>query len=613
MEVYAVSNSFSEGKEDEPFKYSTLEQPRHIRLLQVSSDETSNRLLCKFTHTSLDNLTFRYLAFSYCWGDPTPTDKVWCSEHRYLNINSSAAAMLRCIVRGKGTEHVWIDALCIDQSNLVEKGQQVRLMRDIYQSATRVNAWVGNSSADSSLAMAFADTLFNTIQKICSLGQTITMATLTESPYCAFPSPNWAALVTFLQRPWFRRAWVVQEVVVASQTTIICGDWTLAWDVLASSITLILGSGLVPLLSIFPESEIGIQSTGSSNLGIIAGIRYLRKLEMPVRLQYCLLTCRQFKATDSRDMVFAMLGMASDASDAGLDPNYRLTAQSVFTDSTRHLLTRDKSLDILHAAGTGFPRFLADLPSWVPDWSAMPSTTILGHVADASGYCAAGGSGVKIQSDSSSRSVTLEGTLIDILKEVCSQRPPQTFTLDPLEMKPSCANLLGWYEGNARLVSSLQPYPSGEHWEEAFWRTLIANLSHVGKPGAPAPPVYYHYYQSLLTILRSFVKNGGPDPFEDVAMETIQKAQIYNSSVSRVSTHRLFITGRGYIGLGPPGMSANDVICIIHGAVTPFLIRAEVSEKDTEQTYTLVGECYVHGLMNGEGLKLSEPQDIVLS
>ena len=607
-----MSNILSEEKEDEPFEYSTLGEPRHIRLLQVSSDETSNRLLCNFTHASLDNLTFRYLAFSYCWGDPTPTDKVWCSEHRYLNINSSAAAMLRCIIRGKGTGHMWIDALCIDQSKLEEKGQQVRLMRDIYSSATRVNAWVGNPSADSSLAMAFAGTLHSTIRNIYSLGQAVTMATLTQSPYCAFPSPNWAALNTFLQRPWFHRAWVVQEVVVASQTTIICGDRSLAWDVLASSITLILGNGLVTLLSVVPEGETGIQHTGSSNLGIMANIRHLRKLEMPVKLHYYLLSCRQFRATDPRDMVFAMLGMASDASDAELDPNYRLAAQDVFTSSTRHLLTRDRSLDILHAAGTGFPRLLADLPSWVPDWSAMPNTTILGHVAHASGYRAAGASGVKVQSDPSSRSVTLEGILIDNLKEVCSRRPLQAFNLDPLEMKTSFANLLGWYEYNARLVSSLQPYPTCEHWEEAFWRTLIANLSHAGKPGAPAPLEYYDYYRSLLTCLRSFVNNEGPDPFEDVTMETIQNSEIYNSSVSRVSYHRLFVTRRGYIGLGPPGMSANDVVCIIYGAVTLFLIRGEMSEKDTEQTYTLVGECYVHGLMNGEGLKLSEPQDIVL-
>jgi hypothetical protein len=82
----------------------------------------------------------------------------------------------------------------------------------------------------------------------------------------------------------------------------------------------------------------------------------------------------------------------------------------------------------------------------------------------------------------------------------------------------------------------------------------------------------------------------------------------------------LFTTVNGYAGLGPKGLKKGDRICLILGAATPFIIREnELADKMGVEDkaygdimFVLVGECYIHGLMKGEGMPMGEVQDIVL-
>jgi hypothetical protein len=98
---------------DRPFMYPELKAPRHIRLLQVSGEQQSNRMLGKFTIVVLDRLPVTYKAVSYSWGYPQATEDVWFSRHEYLKFNPAAASMLRSVVASQDSSYLWIDALCI--------------------------------------------------------------------------------------------------------------------------------------------------------------------------------------------------------------------------------------------------------------------------------------------------------------------------------------------------------------------------------------------------------------------------------------------------------------------------------------------------------------------
>jgi hypothetical protein len=62
------------------------------------------------------------------------------------------------------------------------------------------------------------------------------------------------------------------------------------------------------------------------------------------------------------------------------------------------------------------------------------------------------------------------------------------------------------------------------------------------------------------------------------------------------------------VAIAPPGMKEGDMVCLFMGAQVPFILRpllaSGVEGSGKEQSYALVGECYVHGMMDGEGLRL---------
>ena len=102
--------------------------------------------------------------------------------------------------------------------------------------------------------------------------------------------------------------------------------------------------------------------------------------------------------------------------------------------------------------------------------------------------------------------------------------------------------------------------------------------------------------------------------------EDIVRHRLFEESLLQVGNRVLFTTANGYAGLGPQGLKKGDIICIILGAATPFIIReSERMERAGNEhmvhgdgIFVLIGECYIHGLMGGEGMTMGEVHDIVL-
>jgi hypothetical protein len=78
---------------------------------------------------------------------------------------------------------------------------------------------------------------------------------------------------------------------------------------------------------------------------------------------------------------------------------------------------------------------------------------------------------------------------------------------------------------------------------------------------------------------------------------------------SVLNRKRFFVSDRGYIGWGPEAMMPGDTITVLNSCNMPFVLRAvpeELSRTDIGSGYTVIGECYVHGLMKGEALENEE-------
>ena len=146
------------------YKYEPLEIPdRHVRLLTLyPSENESTPIKCSTTPHSL-NWNPSYEALSYTWGDPRdicPSPIDFNGYRTYISTNLEAA--LRALRYSEYPRVLWIDALYINQKDVLEKNRQIAMMGSIFETARNVVIWLGTKSEDSDLAMSAISTLDGT-------------------------------------------------------------------------------------------------------------------------------------------------------------------------------------------------------------------------------------------------------------------------------------------------------------------------------------------------------------------------------------------------------------------------------------------------------------------
>jgi hypothetical protein len=115
---------------------------------------------------------------------------------------------------------LWIDAICIDQQNVGERNHQVSQMGEIYSNAQRVVIWLGLASADSASALLFISSVSNSWKNVKGRSNIPSMNRQSE----------FEAVRHLCQRPYWRRLWTVQEILMANQAIIQCGFDSITWE-----------------------------------------------------------------------------------------------------------------------------------------------------------------------------------------------------------------------------------------------------------------------------------------------------------------------------------------------------------------------------------------------
>lgn len=158
-----------------------------------------------------------------------------CKDGHILTGSNLHAALLHLRYPDR-TRTLWIDAICINQANITERGRQVGMMKDIYRSATRVVIWLGDERDDSPLSMEIAKEIAASAREYIKQGGSVDSHMTDKSASAIFSRfrldsehPRLAAFGEILQRDWFYRIWIVQESAVASRLEIRCGGDTMSW------------------------------------------------------------------------------------------------------------------------------------------------------------------------------------------------------------------------------------------------------------------------------------------------------------------------------------------------------------------------------------------------
>ena len=201
------------------FKYVPIESDQ-IRVLQLMPGEGSERIDCKIFINDVGEAATReksfqltYEALSYTWGDPHSKGCIYIENQR-VEVRENLEAALRRL-RYKGyIRSIWVDAISINQDDHDEKGTQIELMRHIYGNATIVNVWLGEHADGSEAVM----TIFQALdQGKLSKGQIAALITMeTEQPIHK-------SIAAFFNRQYWKRVWIIQELVCAKDAAVFCG------------------------------------------------------------------------------------------------------------------------------------------------------------------------------------------------------------------------------------------------------------------------------------------------------------------------------------------------------------------------------------------------------
>ncbi|KAF2198582.1 HET-domain-containing protein, partial [Delitschia confertaspora ATCC 74209] len=196
-------------------------EKREIRILVLRpSHRKYSRLKCELIQADLDALQdapFEYYeAVSYTWGDTNGKKRISLNGHDFWITRNLHSLLQR--LRAKRTRgYYWVDAICIDQQNIPERGQQVRLMKAIYESAEQTLVWLGPSNDDSDIAMDLMDEITDADEDAnpSDDGEALLhrrVAHLQSSLTDPKDKRKWEALAKLFHRPWWKRVWIRQEV-----------------------------------------------------------------------------------------------------------------------------------------------------------------------------------------------------------------------------------------------------------------------------------------------------------------------------------------------------------------------------------------------------------------
>ncbi|RYP16766.1 hypothetical protein DL767_010132 [Monosporascus sp. MG133] len=216
--------------------YSPLLEQSSIRLVRLMPHKDKKApVQCQLFEYPLQEQgegTYLYEALSYEWGSKDNRQPVYiqsdnesdcyptaemkrgfdgrscppAGNNRRLFVTENLHAALSHLRDRLVERIIWVDAICINQRDNNEKGQQIQFMASIYAKASHVIVWLGKAADNSDQAL-------NVIRE----------AAKEQSTNAAINETNEQAILTLLKRPWFQRIWVLQEVAAARRVLIKCG------------------------------------------------------------------------------------------------------------------------------------------------------------------------------------------------------------------------------------------------------------------------------------------------------------------------------------------------------------------------------------------------------
>ncbi|KAI8944090.1 HET-domain-containing protein [Xylaria longipes] len=589
--------------------YSSLRRPEQdFRLILLLPGDLSSNIHCRLLVSSLD-YTPDFEALSYVWGDTN--DKLAISmDGQAHNVTRNLHSALDFLRYPDRVRTLWVDALCINQDDTNERNHQL--------------GKVNHEDED-------------TIRLIETAGE--------------YPNLHWTELLAnfniltlflFLINPWWDRVWTAQEAVLARELTFQYGR---------KSISRANMMGMLKSFSAHITSCcVGLIKTWGKGLSSLA---LLGLVELQLSLEEFRLGVygRSFSqavgffwhrgATNPRDKVYGLLGLIDDAQYITVD--YDSPIEMVYENCARGTITKSCGLDLFsHLTGPVRSKTLLyddsqmlNLPSWVPDWNSGFRHRIglepdrAQRLLTLNLFKACGSHLFNPSRSDEAGSLRVSGIAFDTVEKISPLISMPEFdtttiirfgriALNTLDMiTPSlseiddAAEVIREWRNMARVEEEPdRPYPSGGTILDAFWRTLCLDVSsrrpteNIRKRAGPEDRKDHDHFW-LFSLLLIY-----DEPSIYRLVDDPQKSEVLGFTghiLESIICRRFFFSKNGYMGLAPDGIQQGDMICVLAGGHVQFILRragtASANSPETEVVCTILGEAYLHGIMDGEAVR----------
>jgi Heterokaryon incompatibility protein (HET) len=571
--------------------YSRLDDVMtEIRVLDVQPARDINAdLVCKLRTISLHTPIWRYDALSYAWGDTATVENIIVNGI-FKRVTSNLASALRHLRDTASVVTLWVDAISINQSDVAEREQQVRLMRKIYRNATATRAWLGPASTVNDLAFDF----------FLYLGTTPDAWEFDLPPFISSAPDHFVDFKEIFQRAWWSRVWILQEVTLASKGYIHCGRREIAVTDLVEAYRNLKKLGNNGLLLLHGEVNVNHLSDLVSTMGqCLVLLQQLRKSYATdiddvqgfefVRL---LAECRENHATDARDKIFGLLGMAPRWASRVIEPDYRRPFEELYTQVALQLMQRaDSCLLLSQATNVQKQRKgQACIPTWLPDWTQQGKRWIDVdlRLQQEKLFNACGRYQKLALSLVHLKGIAMRGLCVDLIINVSDKMPYHCEHID------AAACFSKWESFS---LSGVSPPVSAESingaFTEAYWKTVLN-----GAVPNSADETLLRLNDDDLKTFEAWRQQNKTVRGRQESFLLLNQRDRWNEYISSTThSRRLFMCANGSLGIGPADTRAGDLLFVLAGGTQPYVLRAAKRKLDL---YSVVGECYVDSIMDGQ-------------
>jgi hypothetical protein len=481
-------------------------------------------------------------------------------------------------------------------------------MRRIYKGSSVVYVWLGDEADDSSTAMDILSTL--AAPKPTPGEKAIHYPSFTEEDVAR----HWKALKALLKRPWWERVWIGQEIALNYYITISCGSKTFDMSLIGPALHML---DYVKSLGYESFDASRDEAEGMATVPWDTHARKLLALQERthsgtrwVKLSDLLFHARGCKATDSRDLVFSILGLA-DPEVYPIVPSYRDNLRDILIMAAGSAIQQESGLDILSSCQN--PEKKYGLPSWVPnvvdEWKTTPfhdrrtkhgirSKTYLHETKEDV-------PDLKIDGET----LLLKGGFYDSIRMICDDTVKRGTGVEELE-----AIFAAW-EKFVRGAAELRLIKANEGYEydaqaqmerKNMWLMFLSVSQkdtegfysqkrgiNRGQTTFEDPGLSSYRYSKLNLNYR--LGRGYLLPTTYTAEHLHHNRDVHNALLTNCVGRRLGVTKQGYVALLPAEVESDDVVAVFKGASIPYILRK--AERDDD--YVLVGEAFIASFASG--------------